>query len=104
VGIHILVTAMSEETPRTPVDELLDRAEENGCLEFSAIAELVEEHGLDEEGTEALYAEAQRRGITLAEDCSAQASESSESGEGTYTRRSSWRSASSAATRRRRTA
>src|SRR3954449_4226559 len=75
---------MSEETPRTPVDELLDRGEENGCLEFSEIAELVEETGLDEERTEALYAEAQRRGITLSEDCSAQREES-ESTEGTYT-------------------
>src|SRR3954465_3134629 len=75
---------MSEETPRTPVDELLDRGEENGCLEFSEIAELVEETGLDEERGEALYAEAQRRGSTLAEDCSAQREES-ESTEGTYT-------------------
>src|SRR3954453_22510331 len=75
---------MSEETPRTPVDELLDRGEENGCLEFSEIAELVEETGLDEERVEALYAEAQRRGITLSEDCSAQREES-ESTEGTYT-------------------
>src|SRR3954452_7904257 len=76
---------MSEETPRTPFDELLDRGEENGCLEFSEIAELVEEMGMDEERTEAFYAEAQRRGITLAEDCSAQSEDSSESGEGTYT-------------------
>src|SRR3954449_9537578 len=76
---------MSEETPRTPVDELLDRGEEAGCLEFSAIAEFVEETGLDEEGTEALYVEAQRRGITLSEDCSVQSDDSSESGEGTYT-------------------
>src|SRR5690349_7576020 len=77
---------MSEETPRTPVEELLDRGEENGCIEFSEIAELVEEGGLDEERTEAFYAEAQRRGITLSEDCSAQSEESSsESSEGTYT-------------------
>src|SRR5881398_1428558 len=75
---------MSEETPRTPVDELLDRGEEAGCLEFSEIAELVEEMGFDEERTEGLYAEAQRRGITLQEDCSAQRDDS-ESGEGTYT-------------------
>src|SRR3954451_25091885 len=75
---------MSEEPPRTPVDELLDRGEENGCLEFSEIAELVEETGLDEERVEALYAEAQRRGITLSEDCSA-ASESSGTTGGAYT-------------------
>src|SRR4051812_14068593 len=74
---------MSEETPRTPVDELLDRGEESGCLEFSEIAELVEENGLDEERTEAIYAEAQRRGITLSEDCSAATQE--ENTEGTYT-------------------
>ena len=63
---------MSEETPRTPVDELLERGEESGCIEFSEIAEAVEELGLDDEGMESLYQEAQRRGISLADDCERQ--------------------------------
>src|ERR687885_382302 len=67
---------MSEESVRTPVDELLDRAEESGCLEFSEIAEAVEEMNLDEDRVEALYQEAQRRGITLSEDCSGSREES----------------------------
>src|SRR5919199_1426128 len=73
---------MSEESVRTPVDELLDRAEESGCLEFSEIAEAVEEMNLDEDRVEALYQEAQRRGITLSEDCSG-SREESDSAEGT---------------------
>jgi RNA polymerase primary sigma factor len=83
-GIHILIT-VSEESARTPVDDLLDRAEESGCLEFSEVAEAVEEMSLDEERVEAIYQEAQRRGITLAEDCGAARDDSSEGAEGTYT-------------------
>src|SRR5919202_4269912 len=73
---------MSEESVRTPVDELLDRAEESGCLEFSEIAEAVEDMNLDEDRVEALDQEAQRRGISLTEDC---ASERQETAEGAYT-------------------
>ena len=74
---------MSEgETTRTPVDELLDRAEEAGCLEFAEVADLVEEMSLDEDRVEAIYQEAQRRGITLSEDCSKSRDETTE---GTYT-------------------
>src|SRR5919199_2594508 len=73
---------MSEESVRTPVDELLDRAEESGCLEFSEIAEAVEDMNLDEERVEGLYQEAQRRGITLAEDCSGSREDTTE---GSYT-------------------
>jgi RNA polymerase primary sigma factor len=64
---------------RTRVDELLERGEEIGCIEFSEIAEAVEELNLDEEGMETLYQEAQRRGITLADDCERQ-----ETPEGAY--------------------
>src|ERR671916_1849851 len=77
---------MSEgETTRTPVDELLDRAEEAGCLEFTEVADLVEEMSLDEDRVEAIYQEAQRRGITLSEDCSKSRAETGESSEGSYT-------------------
>src|SRR5829696_3466594 len=51
------------------IDEILDRAAESGCLEFSAIAEALEAGSLDDEAVESVYAEAQRRGIKLADDC-----------------------------------
>src|SRR5919199_1727604 len=73
---------MSEESVRTPVDELLDRAEESGCIEFAEIAEAVEEMSLDDSRIEAIYQEAQRRGIALAEDCSGSREDTTE---GSYT-------------------
>ena len=39
------------------MDELLDRGEEAGCLEFSEIAELVEEMGLDHDRTPEYFAD-----------------------------------------------
>jgi RNA polymerase primary sigma factor len=51
------------------IDELLERAAEHGCLEFSAVGEVVEGLGLDDESIEQIYAEAQRRGIKLSDDC-----------------------------------
>ena len=55
------------------IDELLERAAENGCLEFSAIGEAIEGGTLDEESVEQVYAEAQRRGIKLSDDCGREA-------------------------------
>ena len=71
---------MSEESPRTALDDLLDRAEESGSLEFAAVAHTVEEMGLDEDRIEAVYQEALRRGITPADDW-----KRDEAPEGTYT-------------------
>src|SRR3954471_6035768 len=55
------------------IDELLERAAENGCLEFSSIAEAIEGGTIDEESVEQVYAEAQRRGIKLSDDCGREA-------------------------------
>ena len=55
------------------IDEMLDRAAESGCLEFSAIGEAIEGGNLDEESVEQVYAEAQRRGIKLSDDCGREA-------------------------------
>jgi RNA polymerase primary sigma factor len=55
------------------IDELLERAADNGCLEFSSIAEAIEGGHLDEESVEQVYAEAQRRGIKLSDDCGREA-------------------------------
>ena len=55
------------------IDELLERAAEHGCLEFSQVAEAIEGGALDEESVEQVYAEAQRRGIKLSDDCGREA-------------------------------
>jgi RNA polymerase primary sigma factor len=55
------------------IDELLERAAESGCLEFSAVGETVEALDLDDESIERIYAEAQRRGIKLSDDCAREA-------------------------------
>ena len=59
---------MSEESAHTRLTELLDRAEDSGALEFGQVAHAVEEMGLDEDRIEAIYQEAVRRGIALADD------------------------------------
>ncbi|HEX8075008.1 MAG TPA: sigma-70 family RNA polymerase sigma factor [Thermoleophilaceae bacterium] len=61
---------MSEPVIERTIDDLLRRAEESGCLEFSDVAEAVEGLDIDEERIEAMYREAQRRGIELADNCS----------------------------------
>src|SRR4051794_9707904 len=73
---------VSEESANNArLTELLDRAEEeNAALEFSAVAHAVEEMGLDEDRIEAVYQEAVRRGIGLADDW-----KRDEAPEGTYT-------------------
>jgi len=61
------MTAPLENTPPAAVEPLLRRGEEQGWLEYSAIAAAVEELELDEGGIEAIHAEAERRGIELTE-------------------------------------
>src|SRR5437763_9848086 len=68
--------------PRNAIDELLERGEESGCIEFSEVAEAVEEMSLDEERVEGVYQEAQRRGIRLSDDCDRR--EDEQTTEGTY--------------------
>jgi RNA polymerase primary sigma factor len=60
---------MSGEKPHDALDDLLRRAEDTGCLEFSDVAATVEELGLDEDQIERVYREAERRGIDLADSC-----------------------------------
>ena len=50
-------------------EALLGQAEERGCLELSEVSSRVEELDLDEGSLESLYAEADRRGIEVADDC-----------------------------------
>jgi RNA polymerase primary sigma factor len=51
------------------LEDLLARAEETGCLEFSDVAAAVESLEVDDERIEGLYREAERRGIELADNC-----------------------------------
>jgi RNA polymerase primary sigma factor len=60
---------MSEAAAERAIEDLLRRAEEAGCLEFSDVAEAVEGFEIDEERIEAMYREAEKRGIELADNC-----------------------------------
>ena len=48
---------------------LIERGEEQGCLNLSAFTELTQELELDDEQLEALYADLDERGIELTDDC-----------------------------------
>jgi RNA polymerase primary sigma factor len=52
---------------------LLDRGEENECLEYSEVDTLVDSLGFGEEEIEMLYEEIERRGIDLRDDCGREA-------------------------------
>jgi RNA polymerase primary sigma factor len=52
---------------------MLDRGEENECLEYSEVDGLVDSLGLGEDEIEALYEEIERRGIDLRDDCGREA-------------------------------
>jgi RNA polymerase primary sigma factor len=52
---------------------MLDRGEENECLEYSEVDVLVDSLGLGEDEIEVLYEEIERRGIELRDDCGREA-------------------------------
>jgi RNA polymerase primary sigma factor len=51
------------------VTTLLERGEEQGCLNLSELSELLQEAELGEEEAEALYRQLEERGIDLTDDC-----------------------------------
>ena len=61
---------MSDTSANETLDALYRRGEEAGRLELSEIASAVEELELEPGGLEAIYAEAERRGIEVEDDCS----------------------------------
>jgi RNA polymerase primary sigma factor len=67
-----MLERMPEAQFDTRFEDLLAKAEEAGCLEFSDVAEAVEGLEIDDQRIEALYREAERRGISLADDCERQ--------------------------------
>jgi RNA polymerase primary sigma factor len=54
---------------------LIARAEEEGCLNLSAISEFAREHELTDEEVDTLEAEIEERGIELTDDCSREAAD-----------------------------
>jgi RNA polymerase primary sigma factor len=51
------------------IQAVLDRGEEQECIQLSELNELVETQGLEDDEVEALYEEIGRRGIELRDDC-----------------------------------
>ena len=51
------------------VQSLLDRAEENGCIEYSEVDEVAQTLDLEDEQVQDLYEEIERRGIDLKDNC-----------------------------------
>jgi RNA polymerase primary sigma factor len=52
------------------IQALIAQGEEQGCLNLSALTELVQEHELSDEEVESLHRELDERGIELTDDCS----------------------------------
>jgi RNA polymerase primary sigma factor len=52
-----------------PVQEVIDHAADEGCLELSELSEALEQGELDDEEVEEVYTELERRGIDLRDDC-----------------------------------
>ena len=51
------------------IQALLDQGEEDGCIDLSALDEAVREQELDDEAVQAVYEQAEERGIELRDDC-----------------------------------
>jgi RNA polymerase primary sigma factor len=56
-----------------PVATLIAHAEEQGCLNLSALAEFAQEHDLPDDDLERLHTELEKRGIELSDDCGREA-------------------------------
>jgi hypothetical protein len=65
-----MLGSMSDLSTNDSIDALYKRGEEAGRLELSEIASAVEELDLEPGALEAIYAEAERRGIEVEDDCS----------------------------------
>ena len=60
---------MSGEVEPARIQALLDRGEEEGCINLSELTELAQELDLSEEQASDLHDEIERRGIDLSDDC-----------------------------------
>jgi RNA polymerase primary sigma factor len=62
--------------PQEQIQALLERGEEQGCLNLSQFSEFVQEHELDDEQLAHLYEELDARKIDLTDDCGREEAES----------------------------
>jgi len=63
-------------TTRAQIEALLDRGEERGCVSLGEVNELVRALDLDDEQAEAVFQQAEERGIRVDDDCGHEAPES----------------------------
>ncbi|HSJ93471.1 MAG TPA: sigma-70 family RNA polymerase sigma factor [Gaiellaceae bacterium] len=58
-----------DDVARAQIEALVDRGEEAGCVNLGEATALVQELGLDDDATEALFDELDSRGIDVTDDC-----------------------------------
>ena len=60
---------VTEQTIQAHVEALLDRGEEQGCINLTELTNLVQTLDLEEEDVDAVYERIEQRGIDLTDDC-----------------------------------
>src|SRR5919202_3925693 len=60
---------MDTETTQAQVEALLDRGEEQGCINISELEQLAATLELEDEEVERIYERAEARGIDVCDDC-----------------------------------
>jgi RNA polymerase primary sigma factor len=60
---------VTEQTIQAHVEALLDRGEEQGCINLTELTNLVQTLDLEEDDVDALYERIEQRGIDLTDDC-----------------------------------
>ncbi len=60
---------VTKETTEAHLEALLDRGEEQGCLDLTEVSQVVQTLELDDDEAEALYERIDQRGIELHDDC-----------------------------------
>src|SRR3954451_9964042 len=65
-----MLEAMTDAETTRVIDTVLERSTGDGAVDLSELAAAAEELGMDEERLEEVYAEAQRRGVDVNDDCS----------------------------------
>jgi len=64
-----------DDVARAQIEALVDRGEEAGCVNLGEATALVQELGLDDDATEALFDELDSRGIEVTDDCGRESAE-----------------------------
>ena len=63
----------TDDVARAQIEALVDRGEENGCVNLAEATALVQELELDDEATEALFDTLEAKGIDVSDDCGREA-------------------------------